>query len=236
MIGIGIGVPFSNHKRFEPRDIPGCQLWVDASQISGLVNNDPVGRWDDLTGLGHHLTQATASKKPTYITNYQNGLPFVIFDGVDDNLKSNAFTLNQPEYIVAVLQQNGWTFGKVLWDGFTKDTMDLHQSPTGSTNSLRLYAGTFANGDVIPLNTTKIVGALYNGGSSSFTTNNILKNTGDVGLGNAGGLTLAESAGTGFNGKCSFGEILIYNRNPTDAEKLKIHRYLANKWGVFLDA
>jgi hypothetical protein len=71
---------------FSPASIPGLQLWLDASQISGLNDGDAVATWNDLSGNGNDVTQATASKKPTYKTGIQNGLPAVLFDGVDDFL------------------------------------------------------------------------------------------------------------------------------------------------------
>jgi hypothetical protein len=45
-----------------------------------------VSRWEDRSGSGRHLTQATLSKRPAFITNVLNGKPGILFDGVDDFL------------------------------------------------------------------------------------------------------------------------------------------------------
>lgn len=69
---------------FSPLSIAGLQLWLKADAIVGLNDGDPVGTWSDSSEQGNDATQATASKKPTYKVNIQNGLPSVRFDGTDD--------------------------------------------------------------------------------------------------------------------------------------------------------
>lgn len=59
-----------------------------------LADMDPVGAWDDASGQGHALSQATASKKPAYRTGVQNGLPVVRFDATDDYLGFGARILS----------------------------------------------------------------------------------------------------------------------------------------------
>ena len=73
---------------FSPLDISGLQLWLDASQIVGLNDGDPVGTWPDSSGNGRDFTQATGSSKPVYKTNIRGTLPAVLFDGVDDHVEA----------------------------------------------------------------------------------------------------------------------------------------------------
>lgn len=77
---------------FSPASIPGLQLWLDASQIVGLNDGDAVGTLTDLSSNAWQATQATASKKPTYLTNIKNGRPVIRFDGVDDILANTTCT------------------------------------------------------------------------------------------------------------------------------------------------
>lgn len=69
---------------FHPLQIANCQLWLDAAQITGLVDADPVTTWNDLSGNARNASQATSANKPTYRTSQINGLPVVRFDGTDD--------------------------------------------------------------------------------------------------------------------------------------------------------
>jgi hypothetical protein len=91
---------------FSPTDIAGLQLWLDASQIVGLNDGDPVATWSDLSGNANNATQATASNKPTYKTNQINSRPVVRFDGVDDFMTyaNQLFTFTGDATVFAVLK------------------------------------------------------------------------------------------------------------------------------------
>lgn len=70
---------------FNPTTVSGMAAWWAARKES-FANNDPVGTATDWTGNGLSLTQATASKKPLFLTGQKNGLPAFSADGVDDFL------------------------------------------------------------------------------------------------------------------------------------------------------
>lgn len=70
---------------FSPTTVSGMAAWWAARKES-FANNDPVGTATDWTGNGLSLTQATASKKPLFLTGQKNGLPAFSADGVDDFL------------------------------------------------------------------------------------------------------------------------------------------------------
>lgn len=55
-------------------------LWLDADNILGLSNGDPVDTWIDVGPNGNDFSQTGASR-PEYITNVINGFPIVRFDG-----------------------------------------------------------------------------------------------------------------------------------------------------------
>jgi hypothetical protein len=72
---------------------PTKYLWYKADAITGLVNNDPVASWLDSSPTGLTITQATGSKKPTYLTNNTNSLPVVSFNQSNSQyLASSTFT------------------------------------------------------------------------------------------------------------------------------------------------
>jgi hypothetical protein len=51
---------------FNPRRIPGLEVWLDASAIRGLADGGAVATWPDLSGKGRDFTQATAGLRPTW--------------------------------------------------------------------------------------------------------------------------------------------------------------------------
>ena len=71
---------------FSPTDITGCKLWLEAdagvykdagSTLAG--NGDAVQQWNDQSGNGNNVTQATSGNRPTFATAVVNGLPSVRF-------------------------------------------------------------------------------------------------------------------------------------------------------------
>jgi hypothetical protein len=82
-------------KDFSPKDVGGLQLylldsgpfWQDSARTTGAsADADPIGAWDDLSGNGRHVTQATSGKRPQLKLSIQNGKSVVRFDGTDDYL------------------------------------------------------------------------------------------------------------------------------------------------------
>jgi hypothetical protein len=61
-------------------------LWLDARQITGLVDGVPVASWSDASPALRTATQSTPSSRPIYRTNAINGRPALRFDGIDDYL------------------------------------------------------------------------------------------------------------------------------------------------------
>ena len=88
--------PQSNRrsKRHLTADVHGLAfgLWLDAScgvflDVAGTVpanNGDPVACWRSRHDPSVKATQATLAKRPMY--QLLNGVPRVVFDGVDDGL------------------------------------------------------------------------------------------------------------------------------------------------------
>lgn len=68
------------------------RLWLKADAITGLVDGDPVGAWNDSSGNAFNTSQATGAKKPLYKTNIVGSLPVVRFDGSDDVLTGSNWT------------------------------------------------------------------------------------------------------------------------------------------------
>jgi hypothetical protein len=66
-----------------PADIADCVLWLRADSLS-LSDTDPVASWGDESGEGNNFVQATGGNKPLYRTGIIGGQPAVVFDGTDD--------------------------------------------------------------------------------------------------------------------------------------------------------
>jgi hypothetical protein len=75
-------------------DIFGANLvaWYDASDAASITHvGGAVSQWNDISGNGAHLTQATGANQPTYsATGLGGAQPAITFDGVDNWMETAA--------------------------------------------------------------------------------------------------------------------------------------------------
>ena len=108
-----------------PQNYSGLKLWYDASDadtlfdaVSGgspvVTNGSPVARWEDKSGNGLHLTQATSGQRPTLNVAAKNGLDALNFDGVNDSMTTGVQDIMRnvgSAYIFTVCQDTNPTGG-----------------------------------------------------------------------------------------------------------------------------
>ena len=236
--------PFSSirpHLRtFQPTDIPGCQLWLDAADQSSLVlSGSNVTQWNDKSGNGKN---ATATGTPTYVTG--GG---VNFNGSSYFL-NQAFTMNLSQRsIFIVMQETTHTdFYGVL--PFIPDPNSGNDSTTANglsietKNGLRFYANSGGYTSDIG-NTTLLVKAIYNDNMNVTTGSGFVNGTNVINA-NAN-YTAGTCSGYGVGGRWLSGsmsgsyrlngviyEIIIFNTPLTTSQRQSIEGYLAHKWGL----
>lgn len=69
-------------KQFDPRNISGLALWLDAGDASTITfNNSNVSQWRDKSGSGlsPNATQSVAISQPAFTTSAINGRPAIDF-------------------------------------------------------------------------------------------------------------------------------------------------------------
>lgn len=220
---------------FRPVDIPGCVLWFEADRIGGLADGAGVAQWDDLSGLGHHLKQATGANQPLFKVNRANGKPTVLFDGSNDYLKADAFTLNRPTTVVLVFKQVTWTVLDYVYDGNTAASGALLQNST--TPGLQIHAGNNVAQIGLALDTFGVDRAAFNGASSEHQVNGGGVTVADAGAGNPGGFTLGAR---GDNANASNIEVYggaVYDRHLARGEYLRlVNGYFARKCALLVAA
>lgn len=85
---------------------PTPDFWVDASQITGLSDLDPVSSWLDASGNSRDFTQATAANQPAYRTNQLNGMPSVKFT-TNDYLSAANLPSGNTSYTMFFVMRDG---------------------------------------------------------------------------------------------------------------------------------
>ena len=223
---------------FDPRStIPGCVLWIDASQELGS-NGTYMNTITDRSPSGYSIT-ATTSNTITLATNYRNGLPVYNF-GYNRAVVSN-FNWNVSFTVFFVTQFNYANFLYAQWD------------PAGPGYTNYVFPGNWALVDIGPfavydsaIQQKSVTGPVWNifclGYSAGATTfypysvNGAIRTT----LSGSGTTTTNSGPyplylngnGNGANDVGYIAEIIHYNQNLTVAQAQQVEGYLAAKWGI----
>src|SRR3990167_9701390 len=112
--------------------------WQESTRTTPAgTDADPIGAWDDLSGNGRNVLQATNGLRPLLKLAIQNGKPIVRFDGLDDYLQSALFgaAFAQPNTTIVVTSLDAT--GVALGGGAGADN-----GIYAETGLVKCYAGT----------------------------------------------------------------------------------------------
>lgn len=237
---------------FSPLDLTP-QLWLDADDASTITSSSGnVSQWNDKSGNGYHVTQATGTAQPKTGTVTRNGRNVLDFDGTDDRLFRETDTglgknvTGTTVYWVASFDAaNGqvisYSIGTLenttrVLTGFDSSTRlffagrTLDSNSLSSTFSTTLALGTwYATATVIDYANTDVnmyVDRILNGTNLSFQTATTTSNTNSLRLNIATSL----SADSLVNGQIA--EILVYHSAHNATDRGKVFDYLDDKWGT----
>ena len=244
---------------FNPRQIGGLALWLDAADASTLRQNsdgtvaasapgDPVGYWADKSGNGRHATQATAARRPAISATSQNGKQVTAFTAANAGLTDGSVLVSS-------------TGGQQLKDAVTVVTAAF----MGSINFSALWSlgnsapGQRWSGGAVfgRWSADWLTGTLDSGFSGANRTTlhtarfDRVANTVSLRLfgGTLQSVTASPALAAFSNDAITIGampalneqyingrvfEVLMYNRALSVAECRRIEQYLAAKWGITL--
>ena len=212
---------------FDPTDVAGLNLWLDATQITGRNNGDTLNSWTDVSGAGN--TAGTSGNNPTYNTNVFGSLAGVNFS-TTSSLIAPGFNIKSA-FIIAKNNNANFSDYEGLLGGSIANTNNGHilNGWAGSTN---IYTGA-------SVDFSAWQNGVSAGGSSTFTNINAAggwqgsfvsanSHTNDsTWIGRISGGNRA------WNG--AIGEIITYsNTLSTDSRNL-LEQYQSTKWGIALD-
>lgn len=210
--------------------------WYDPSDLSTLFQDtaatmpvttagQPVARVNDKSGNGKNLTQATASRMPTYQVD-SSGNPYLLFDGVDDHL-TTALALALPFDRVSSIRQAAWVLNRQVFSGGAL----LFQN--NISPQLRVHDGISgpANG-ALAIGRNGIVTERHIANGSRLAVDNGGYVTGDAGAAAPTSLSIgASSAGTVPANIRLYG-VLMRAGAMTDDEIAGLRSWMADKAGV----
>lgn len=215
-----------------------CQTINAAGIVSKTPGDgDTVSQWNDQSANARHLTAITAPTahdyRPQYNATGLNSLPTLRFFG--NQTLRRAFTLAQPTHLFLVVKPHNWNSGAFLIDGNTENAMGL-KGVTG-VPSYSLNAGSFGPQAAIPVKQWSLVEVCYNGASSFIRVNGGAKILGSAGTAATAGFWLGVDGGSGLaddyakHSDVEFAEIICANAVQSDADAIRLRRYLTTKWG-----
>ncbi len=224
------------------------QLWLQGSSgtyqtsagtTAAAANGDTVGRWEDRSGRGRNVTQATAGRRPTLRTgtNGLNGLPVLAFDiavsGGEDFLRSASISpaLSQPFTLFAVARKiGGGSTAQTIVDSRTAGSNTMVLGYSGTTLA-RVNAATDVTVAVTQGSFT-ILRGVYNGTASSIAADGGTPGTGDAGARTADGFTIgANRSSTQFLGG-EIAEIIHYDTLLLAAQQAIVENALSARYGI----
>lgn len=242
---------------FNPKSIAGLGMWLDASVDSSLtLNGNTVSEWRDLSGNGRHVSQGTAASQPNAVNRTQNGRRVLDYAG-GQQLLGNAATLGLLRNVggATIIAAVKWDALSTLSLGYTPFIVTSGSGATSARATLasvppvldslsaggrRLDADSFARADGTGTTSPRIASAVFDyansdafiyaegvlrGSNTSFQT---AGNTSDT-----DSLAVSVGSGNGANFMDGWiGELLVWPRVLTDAERQRVERYLGKKFGI----
>jgi len=211
-----------------------------ASIYSTIGGTTPVVDFNPSDATDSAASFASQTTGETWTVNSTGALPAqivgssrILCDGVDNYLKTNAFTLNQPTTVVLVFKQVSWTNNEYLTDGGALGTGRLSQFTTSpqlgiTSNNVNYITG---NGD-LAVGAYGVAAIVFNGASSLLQINNGTPSTGDAGAGNMGGFTLGAAANAGSPSNIQVYEAAIFPTALSAADRASVAAYLMAKHGI----
>jgi len=229
-------------RKFSPVDIPGCQLWLDAADISTVTGTSPVTAWTNkgFAGGSASTTSGTINSTSTTI----NGLPTVSF-GTNAYMTAPSMTFTQTTrtvFLVVNIGAAGVRRDFLLGTPSATGTVNVlafsyyNASPTYtdlelSYNGANLYQAQTQSPAIF--NTTSIIcmttlstnaGIFVTGNKQTLNVNNQLAY--------GTGTTTTQGIGSSTTNSFILGEAMIFDGNITDSQRVQVEQYLANKWGL----
>jgi hypothetical protein len=245
-IGIGIGVNFGGRALpgFSPSNLNPA-LWLDASDTSTITaSSGSVSQWDDKSGNGYNVTQATAANQPTTGSTTINGRNVISFDGGDSiSYTATTVTLNQPNSVFAVVSSDSGVTGTRSVVNGTGATNALVYVTASSERRVGIWASP-PGGQVVTSSLTAltdqtqpaVIGGIFDGSSSRIRLNGASSGAVNAGtMAKGGGFRIgANAAETGEFWIGKIAEVLFFDSLLSSNEIADVETYLAAKWGVTL--
>lgn len=236
-----------------PAQIGNLVQWLDAQDAGGFTfsTGTDVSQWNDKSGNGNHMVQATGSAQPLYNAATINGRPAVQFYD-DSTFKQLACadnaTMDYTALTAFIVVQRVSDLGaiEILYGKYATTSairefyvgISVGDAPTFTYSNDGTATAAASAGALMSIGTPYIITAQLTGtgGTSSCSLNNANTGggtiTGSIFNGAAPLVMGSINAGGALPASVHYGECLFYKAALTAAEIAQVHAYLSSKWGI----
>lgn len=241
-----------------PLDLPNLLAWYTAdSQVyvdagsTLATNTQTVQQWNDKSGNGYHLKQATSGKRPQYLSaGFNTSYPTVKFLAssagwlaTDVNTVAFGSGGNTSGFFVGTMTTNAAAYSRALAgappsNNDSDATARIWATRNGSADEIRAYNGGSVGIQAVSLSTPLRFGVVFNGtnGTSYLNNANPVTDgaTGTFGTGAgmlAVGVDITNSQTPGGNyWDGLFSEIVITLSALSSTERTDLDNYFVARW------
>lgn len=240
--------------RFNPKMLPGLQLWLDAADSSTVtLNSGNVSEWRDKSASAVHYSQATAAYQPGYSSAYKNGRNAIRMGASGTTYLStgtNPSLSFKPATVFIVFQEETRAdFARVF--SAVNSTGNDDSSTTGFRLGMHdggyIYTAKSASFEAKPVTVDNANAAGHNIATISLKSSSVIvRENGVAGTtvnaNNISGTPYRSYLGVYVDGDAAFignyyirgalYEIIAYNRDLTADEISKVEKSLSKKWDI----
>ncbi|MEM7530698.1 MAG: FG-GAP-like repeat-containing protein [Chloroflexota bacterium] len=228
-------------------------LWLKANDgPDNTTDGGAIATWEDRSGNDYHVSQATASKQPTFRARASdiNGQSVVRFDGSDDWIGTNRISVNT-DYSIFVMTQHATGSAGEYQSIFNTATSQFVNSSLqieagggaqGCAGEIRFFGSDTGGSLLSPIcagtltTAPQMRGFIQTAGAIETYLDGIQQSTGTRSFN--GGVdayrlgTNRNTNGSYWNGDIA--EIVVYHRALTATERQQVESYFSLKYGVSL--
>ena len=238
-------------KTFDPRTVPGMELWLDASDASTITIDTGVRGWADKSGNGRNASQTATNSQPAWTQNALANKPVLTFDGLNDSLYLPVLDLSAWTIFIVCNRTAGVTNASLLQlakASFSTETAlvalnDSTNGPllvgSGSTGSAK-----YGKGGSLSAGTSRVITAKWAGAGTDGASYYAAWDSGaSVSLTDSASIPQYSGTGSRIGASWSSGslqaffrgqiaEVIVYSSALDDGPRDATEKSLLRKWGL----
>ncbi|HET6689897.1 MAG TPA: hypothetical protein VFG74_03440, partial [Miltoncostaeaceae bacterium] len=215
-----------------PDQVAGVIAWLDASDASTITaSGNAISRWADRSGHGNDATQAVPGNRPTTVAAVQNGRAVVRFASGGTQWLTLP-SLTPRAILVAGRKQALGNANVIIGAAAASDSYLAFGTSSGLGNAIAQNGSGAALAPSASEASWQVLGGVDDGSSITAYRN------GAAGSGASTGGAVWAVDGIAVNPSASFrlagdlGEVVLFDRVPTVADRQLMEGYLAWRWGT----